>query len=271
MKKFLSIVLAVIIMCSTMYALADGNSLLGDANSDGCINTSDAVAILRHTAGIDKLSGDKLISADVTHDNMVNTADAVYVLRYVAGIITSFDESPSEPINSTYTFHSLEEYREFCAAGNLSDTEFDNYMRTHGYDISSKEQHKAVCDEINAAPLPMPDGLAFKYLIFHPDWHQLHVMYYGKGEDGCSFLINTDSEIMLDEYLADVRSKENVEKVELNNDCISESYYITEYGNDIEAYYVVIDGYFMLYRAARCTTETAREYLESVNVSSFII
>ena len=46
---------------------------------------------------------------------------------------------------------------------------------------------------------------------------------------------------------------------------------ITEHEYDFEAYYVVIDGYFMLYRAYRVTADEARAYLESAYVSSFII
>ena len=64
--------------------------LLGDCNGDGKINTSDAVLVLKDSAGMIFLEGDYILAADVNRDGKVNTADAVQILKYAAGMITEF-------------------------------------------------------------------------------------------------------------------------------------------------------------------------------------
>ena len=63
---------------------------LGDVTCDGIINTSDAVCVLKHTAGMITLSDNYFILGDVNRDGKVNTADATMILRYAAGIIGEF-------------------------------------------------------------------------------------------------------------------------------------------------------------------------------------
>ena len=63
---------------------------LGDLNSDGRINTADAVLVLKEAAGIINLTTEQLKCGDCNHDNKVNTADAVLILKYAAGMITTF-------------------------------------------------------------------------------------------------------------------------------------------------------------------------------------
>lgn len=60
--------------------------LLGDANEDGKVNTGDAVAVLKHSAGSVMLTGQKLINADYNKDGKVNTGDAVGILKFAAGM-----------------------------------------------------------------------------------------------------------------------------------------------------------------------------------------
>lgn len=60
--------------------------LLGDANGDGVVNSSDAVLIMRHALGIVQLSGNALLAADFNQDGTVNASDALGVLRYAMGI-----------------------------------------------------------------------------------------------------------------------------------------------------------------------------------------
>ena len=68
------------------YRVNIGNVLFGDATLDGKINTGDAVAILRHSAGMFTLTDDALYLSDMTHDGKVNTGDASVLLRMIAGI-----------------------------------------------------------------------------------------------------------------------------------------------------------------------------------------
>ena len=74
-----------------IFALYTPNGLsIGDANTDGTINTSDAVQILKASAGMLTLTDAQRMCADTNRDGVVNTSDAVQILRYAAGMITEF-------------------------------------------------------------------------------------------------------------------------------------------------------------------------------------
>ena len=62
--------------------------MTGDLNSDGKVNTADAVLVLKEAAGIINLTTEQLKCGDTNHDGKVNTADAVLILKYAAGMIT---------------------------------------------------------------------------------------------------------------------------------------------------------------------------------------
>lgn len=64
--------------------------LIGDANGDGTINTSDAVTVLKYAAEMITLEGDRLVAANTNKDDKVNTADAVLILKYAADMIHEF-------------------------------------------------------------------------------------------------------------------------------------------------------------------------------------
>ena len=58
--------------------------LLGDVNHDGNVDSSDAVAILRHLAGYE-LAAYYEEDGDITRDGQVDSSDSVAILRYLAG------------------------------------------------------------------------------------------------------------------------------------------------------------------------------------------
>ena len=58
----------------------------GDCNMDDVVNTADAVAILKHCAGMKLLTDTPLRLADANIDKSVNTTDAVKVLKIAAGM-----------------------------------------------------------------------------------------------------------------------------------------------------------------------------------------
>lgn len=66
------------------------DSLAGDANCDGVVNSIDAAIILQFAAGLIEAVGCPK-SADVNGDSLVNAVDAVLVLQYIAGLIPSLD------------------------------------------------------------------------------------------------------------------------------------------------------------------------------------
>jgi hypothetical protein len=62
--------------------------LLGDADVDGKITSTDALYVLRHVSGEITLSGTALDNANVDGDDKITSTDALYILRSVSGEIT---------------------------------------------------------------------------------------------------------------------------------------------------------------------------------------
>ncbi len=59
---------------------------LGDINGDGEANSLDAAQILKHDAGLAKLTEEQLAVADVNGDGAVNSLDAAQILKHDAGL-----------------------------------------------------------------------------------------------------------------------------------------------------------------------------------------
>lgn len=74
---------------TTSGTFSDGGSiidetLLGDANLDGKVNTGDATTVLKHSAMMIELTGQAFINADMNRDGNVNTGDATAILKKAA-------------------------------------------------------------------------------------------------------------------------------------------------------------------------------------------
>jgi len=67
----------------------------GDANSDGVINSKDAIIVLRLAAGLAQPTEEQKCSADANADGVINSKDAIIVLRKSAGLPTA----PTKDIN----------------------------------------------------------------------------------------------------------------------------------------------------------------------------
>ena len=60
---------------------------LGDVNSDGKINSVDALEILRYTTGLVTFNANQLKAGDLNRDNKVNSNDALIVLSIATGSV----------------------------------------------------------------------------------------------------------------------------------------------------------------------------------------
>ena len=60
----------------------------GDANSDGVVDTSDAVSILLYIVSKIQFTEKQKLAADVNRDKIIDTSDAVTVLLYIVGKYT---------------------------------------------------------------------------------------------------------------------------------------------------------------------------------------
>lgn len=69
---------------------SDNKGLLGDVNLDTIIDASDALAVLKHAASLEKLEGEANENADVNSDGNIDASDALEILKYAAGLIEEF-------------------------------------------------------------------------------------------------------------------------------------------------------------------------------------
>ncbi|MEE1065592.1 MAG: dockerin type I domain-containing protein [Acutalibacteraceae bacterium] len=111
MKKFLSIML-VIVLAFSFVTIASAR-LVGDVNSDGKANSSDALEILRFAVGLtDEINK---TYADINADSVINSSDALLVLNIAVGkyegdlevedqLVTSYKKDTIDPIMKTGNF-----------------------------------------------------------------------------------------------------------------------------------------------------------------------
>lgn len=64
-----------------------GGRMLGDVNNDGEVTSADALAILKHSVGMEKLKGVDLLVADINGDGDVTSADALLALKRSVGML----------------------------------------------------------------------------------------------------------------------------------------------------------------------------------------
>lgn len=101
MKKFLKalpiiFLLSFVVTCVSMNVFAEETSVeLGDVNSDGQINASDALVVLKHAA---KISTADAALADINKNGAVDATDALWILKYAARLIPDFSD---ETLNAT--------------------------------------------------------------------------------------------------------------------------------------------------------------------------
>lgn len=94
MKKFLCSLLVFIIII-TSSAIAFSKSM-GDVNSDGNVNSSDALLILKSSVGMNPENFNASL-ADMNEDGNINSSDALIVLKISVGLIQP-DEEKENPL-----------------------------------------------------------------------------------------------------------------------------------------------------------------------------
>ena len=84
MKKLFCVLLTLgILLTSTITAFA---ATKGDVNSDGKLNSSDALAILQYSVGSNPKKFNKNV-ADMNNDSKINSSDALSVLKISVGLV----------------------------------------------------------------------------------------------------------------------------------------------------------------------------------------
>ncbi len=98
MKKILSCLLITVLLFSPAGGLSlhtGAELLLGDANMDGRVDSTDARLALQYYAGLIAKDDIYFFFTDVTGERRVDSTDARLILQYYAGLI---DEFPYEPL-----------------------------------------------------------------------------------------------------------------------------------------------------------------------------
>lgn len=125
MKKFISIILAVVLGCSMFGVTAFAETLSGDANADGKITAIDARIILQVVAGL-KTDEDTTLY-DINADGDVSAVDARIVLQIVAGLTEHPDTAKKDAENLAYFVKSLNGVKENATSVTLVNNKLYNY------------------------------------------------------------------------------------------------------------------------------------------------
>ncbi len=125
MKAFQKIICAVVslsVVIATVSCMAVSSSAVtntpGDVNSDGSINSFDALSIVRYCTGEDTLTKAEIIAADADLDGKVTSSDALCILQYAAGVIDKFPAQTSEG-----RIHIVGDYYYDIATGKVTNTD----------------------------------------------------------------------------------------------------------------------------------------------------
>ncbi len=131
MKKFISILLAVIIAFSVISTtvFAEKEAVLGDTNGDGGTSAVDARLILRHVAGLGEQPKD-LTAYDVNGDGNVTGVDARIVLQIVAGIYlgTELDTKSEQLAYFVKSFNGVKENAASVTHVGVKSYNYNNHL-----------------------------------------------------------------------------------------------------------------------------------------------
>lgn len=99
-KSIICIIATVLLLAFTVSTALVVNAeetkglLRGDVDSNGIINSTDALAVLKYAVGSNQNIDTTL--ADVNIDSKINSIDALLILQYSVGRITSFENNQTE-------------------------------------------------------------------------------------------------------------------------------------------------------------------------------
>jgi uncharacterized protein YkwD len=146
--------------------------------------SSDALAILRHTAGVITLSETDMQRFDLNNDGKVDSADALIVLRIVAGIHTQTTTDPTLEDKEKIVFNMINEERikaglplfiwddalARAARDHSIDQNTNNFMSHIGSD-GSDDMGRAMRAGFTGEPWSISEIIAFGgYLRAVSDW-----------------------------------------------------------------------------------------------------
>lgn len=143
MKKILIALAVILAVCVPVCIYAGGNSVYGDVNGDGTVNSKDLTRLMKYVAGEDV----DICDGDLNEDGTVNSKDMTRLMKYIAGEIdkpdtpdttlTELDSAAVTEILGSYkqTYKTIA-FREGSLYGFSDITAFGGHIapkRTDGY------------------------------------------------------------------------------------------------------------------------------------------
>lgn len=95
--RVLSAALSLILASGCILTATAFEGRYGDADGNGQVNSTDALAVLMHTVEKKKLQGDALLRSDVDANTEINATDALQILQFTVGKITEFKAETIAP------------------------------------------------------------------------------------------------------------------------------------------------------------------------------
>ncbi len=95
MKKIISVLLATVIMASSVVMAFAKPIIKGDTNNDGIVSAVDAKSILNVVAGEKIVTNNEIALYDVDENGLVTAVDARMVLKIVAGLDADSTDKPT--------------------------------------------------------------------------------------------------------------------------------------------------------------------------------
>ncbi|MCQ2451680.1 MAG: hypothetical protein MJ075_00905 [Oscillospiraceae bacterium] len=158
---------------------------------------------------------------------------------------TEANERYSEPSNQ-FIFDSLDEYEAFIKAAELSDEEFEAFLReepTGKYNmngIENKDDLKKTLSWLSSVPFPNSKEYHFKQMILHPEWDQVYLLLENQNGSSCFFRIYLGNEDYKEEYTKVYRddSKYILVNTFSQNDEVKHIYQLVTEETNVHRFYV---------------------------------
>lgn len=144
MRKTMAVMTAFILTVSAMHgfpARAAEAASLGDCNSDGMVNASDATDVLKYysslSTGGDVWASAKVRLADMDGDSKVDSTDASYILSYYSAVSTGSEMTPEK-----YMEYRTKGFGDFSYYSNIEVRVGNGCVNIKANDISADEYIK---------------------------------------------------------------------------------------------------------------------------------
>lgn len=144
MKKFLAIIITLVLLMSSVIGTVAEESHMGDIDGNGRVDVIDATSIQRYVAKIIALDEANLAFSDVDGDGKISVMDCTCIQQFVAKIILTFPcekKEPAEPTEETI-------YTSTDSSLIPSETQAPTQTETQAPTLSKEELCKDIEQEI---------------------------------------------------------------------------------------------------------------------------